>query len=383
MKLTQFTLGAGLMALFAGTASAQVQLNEVYVSHGGTDDMEFIELKGPAGMSLDGYIVCVLESQGNSWDESIPGPCIITGPHPETGFMDRAWDLSGLTIPASGYFVLGDSAVTPNDFPIGTSNAIENGSGTVLLVLTTDVPTIMAMLGTDVDPDGDLTTAMSDDPNTTVVDGLGMVDAIYCLGMPDLADEFYDGFLTLGPEGSGPGNTFLPPGFFRANDGAWCTTEFLLFDDGAVPHNKTPGAPNGDCATGMATIGTNYCMVNATSSGMPSLMSASGSASIAANDLVISCNNLPGTEPGVFFYGATQGQFPFGEGFRCVTGTIIRLWPPAASSGGVLTRVIDYGSVPTPILSGSTWNFQGWFRDPAGGPSGFNLSDGLEIVFVP
>jgi hypothetical protein len=132
-----------------------------------------------------------------------------------------------------------------------------------------------------------------------------------------------------------------------------------------------------------ADLYTNYCMANPTSAGGPSIMSASGSASIAANDLVISCDNIPGSEPGVFFYGANQGQFPFGEGNRCITGTIIRIWPPSGSSGGVLTRVIDYNTLPTPIISGSTWNFQGWFRDPSGGPAGFNLSDGIEIVFVP
>jgi len=117
-------------------------------------------------------------------------------------------------------------------------------------------------------------------------------------------------------------------------------------------------------------LGTNYCMVNPTSTGNPSIMGASGSASILANDLVISCDNIPGSEPGVFFYGLNQGQFPFGEGFRCVTGTIFRLWPPAQSSGGTLTRAIDYNNLPTPILAGTTWNFQGWFLDPTGGPSG-------------
>ena len=35
------------------------------------------------------------------------------------------------------------------------------------------------------------------------------------------------------------------------------------------------------------------------------------------------------------------------------------------------------------IQAGATWNFQAWYRDPAGGPSGFNLSDGLGITFCP
>lgn len=36
-----------------------------------------------------------------------------------------------------------------------------------------------------------------------------------------------------------------------------------------------------------------------------------------------------------------------------------------------------------PIVPGSAHRFQAWYRDPAGGGAGFNLSDGLEVVFTP
>ena len=35
------------------------------------------------------------------------------------------------------------------------------------------------------------------------------------------------------------------------------------------------------------------------------------------------------------------------------------------------------------ITAGSTWNFQFWYRDPQGGPNGFNLSDGMRVTFCP
>ena len=44
---------------------------------------------------------------------------------------------------------------------------------------------------------------------------------------------------------------------------------------------------------------------------------------------------------------------------------------PPASSG------------PGRITAGSTWNIQFWYRDPPGGPAGFNLSNGLAATFCP
>jgi hypothetical protein len=97
-----------------------------------------------------------------------------------------------------------------------------------------------------------------------------------------------------------------------------------------------------------------------------------------------------GTPTG-FFYGANQGQFAFGDGFRCVPGSIERLWPPVMIDGlfGDVTRNVDFtngpmSSGPNMITPGSTWNFQFWYRDPLGpGGSGFNLTDGLTAIFCP
>lgn len=40
-----------------------------------------------------------------------------------------------------------------------------------------------------------------------------------------------------------------------------------------------------------------------------------------------------------------------------------------------------FNSGPFAMNPFSTWNFQFWYRDGAGGPFGFNLSDGLEVTF--
>jgi len=52
-------------ALLAGSASAQVHFNELYVDHTSTDDQEFIELIGTPLMSLDYHLVCVVEGEGS------------------------------------------------------------------------------------------------------------------------------------------------------------------------------------------------------------------------------------------------------------------------------------------------------------------------------
>jgi len=42
-----------------------------------------------------------------------------------------------------------------------------------------------------------------------------------------------------------------------------------------------------------------------------------------------------------------------------------------------------FNSGPFAVNPFSTWNFQFWYRDPLGGPAGFNFSDGLEVMFCP
>lgn len=55
-----------------------------------------------------------------------------------------------------------------------------------------------------------------------------------------------------------------------------------------------------------------------------------------------------------------------------------------ANGAGVVSKVLDMtGPGGTGIVSGVTRNFQCWYRDPSGGPSDFNLSDGLSVTFTP
>ncbi len=131
--------------------------------------------------------------------------------------------------------------------------------------------------------------------------------------------------------------------------------------------------------------GTNYCLSVPNSSGFPAVMSVVGTASIAANDLVLYAAPLPQNVFGLFYYGPNQIQQPFGDGFRCVGGQIFRRPVASSGAGGVMSHALDYTALSPAgaILAGSTWNFQGWFRDTAAGGAGFNLSDGYGILFTP
>lgn len=128
-------------------------------------------------------------------------------------------------------------------------------------------------------------------------------------------------------------------------------------------------------------VGTNYCTANANSTGQTPVISAVGSLTASDNSLTLSADSLPVGTPGLFFYGPNQVQLPFGEGIRCVGGSIQRLQPPTfAPASGVVSRAVDLAAEG--IGAGTTVNFQYWFRDLAGGPAGFNLSDGLSVSFL-
>jgi hypothetical protein len=124
-------------------------------------------------------------------------------------------------------------------------------------------------------------------------------------------------------------------------------------------------------------LGSNYCLAGA----LGSQIFATGSASIAANNLVLHANSIPNNKNGIFIYGSGQQQVPFGNGFLCVGPQVVRMSPPDNSgTTGELSIAVNYGTLSVPILAGSTWNFQAWFRD---GTAQWDLSNGLNLSFLP
>lgn len=131
------------------------------------------------------------------------------------------------------------------------------------------------------------------------------------------------------------------------------------------------------CAPIVGAPGVSYCSAIPNSTGAPGHLSAGGSASLAANDLVLHATSIP-NQAGVFFYGSTRTQQPFGGGNLCVGAPHVRLLPVVFATGNSAMRAVDAQSEG--FLVGETVDFQFWHRDPAGG-TGFNLTAGYEVTF--
>lgn len=131
-------------------------------------------------------------------------------------------------------------------------------------------------------------------------------------------------------------------------------------------------------------LGTNYCTSNINSTGSAATIGAFGSPESADNFFFLTAENVPVGTPGLFFFGPNQVQLPFGDGLRCVGGSIQRIQPAQfGDANGEVVRNVDMTAFSGGLFNaGATVNLQYWYRDPSGGPAGFNLSDGLTISWL-
>jgi hypothetical protein len=134
-----------------------------------------------------------------------------------------------------------------------------------------------------------------------------------------------------------------------------------------------PGAPGEGCANG---------------TGQGAILSGSGTTSVAADDLAFAGAQFTPGQPALLFAGLNavnsgNGNL-FGDGLRCAGGTVKRLGVTNADGSGDLSWGSGHAAQGG-WVAGDVRRFQGWYRDPIAGPcgSGFNLSNGLEVQFVP
>ena len=109
-----------------------------------------------------------------------------------------------------------------------------------------------------------------------------------------------------------------------------------------------------------------------------------GTTSIAANDLVVSCSDLPSNAPGIYFYGFTPASYPLGDGTLCIGyPDLVRLGVTQAGSGGMSSLSLDTAAMAAAgqLEPGAVLQVQHWYRDPSAAGTGFNLSNALQILF--
>jgi len=180
-------------------------------------------------------------------------------------------------------------------------------------------------------------------------------------------------------------------------DSAWCVAAGHVHVGGLIPWPTAKDAAKVTIRTVLSYVDgivgcdgfTNYCQAAPNSTGSGSTINAAGSASIAFNSLTFKLQGGPPTKPCLLYYGPYQLQIPFGDGFRCVGGSLQRLQPLVTfdGSGGIIFP-LDFSSPPLDqgpgaASPGGTWNFQGWYRDPDANGQGFNLTDAVRVVFCP
>ena len=128
----------------------------------------------------------------------------------------------------------------------------------------------------------------------------------------------------------------------------------------------------------------NYCTAAPNSfSPTGAIMSYSGTTQTSNNDLVLQATGVPPNTSAFFFYGHNPAAIPFGNGTRCVGNPFFRLQAFHAAPTGFASFNVNLTTLPSAghISAGQLWHFQLWYRNPAGGGAGFNLSDGLQIIF--
>ena len=133
----------------------------------------------------------------------------------------------------------------------------------------------------------------------------------------------------------------------------------------------------------------NFCQTSPNSADpVGAIISSSGSHNLTDNAFVLNATSGVPDQFGFFFYGDDPVQVPLGDGFRCAGGNLFRILPPLKNDGnGDVALAVDLNAPPFTgagaVVSGTTYYFQHWFRDPAAAGAGFNFTDGLQVVFCP
>lgn len=126
------------------------------------------------------------------------------------------------------------------------------------------------------------------------------------------------------------------------------------------------------------------CSSSPNSAGAGAVIDFTGSASLIAANLELSVSGAPAGKTGLFFVGTELVSSPLGDGLRCAGGELVRFGALVTGQDGTTTQALDFSALPgAPAVAGDRYVAQFWYRDPAGGPAGFNFSDALDLRLCP
>ena len=126
------------------------------------------------------------------------------------------------------------------------------------------------------------------------------------------------------------------------------------------------------------------CVTTPNSVGPGAVSAWCGSSSLGLNDLAITVGGLPPGALAMPIAANTSNALPFGDGVLCVGLPFVRS-TPASAPAGTFDFDVDWPTLAAKLdtSAGATVRFQLVYRDAAGGPAGFNLSDAVAADLVP
>lgn len=149
--------------------------------------------------------------------------------------------------------------------------------------------------------------------------------------------------------------------------------------DGLQPAFPTPKA-----------VAMSYCVAQPNSFGTIAIISYMGSLDLHDNSFGLVVTGAPPvpTSYGMFTYGSQTASVPFSAGTLCVNPGVMERFPvQSLSSDGTVTFAMEnHPKEFAPFKPGSRWNFQFWYRNPAGAKGTvdtLNFSNGLHVQFAP